>query len=93
MIGSLPSCFGKTLSRALSPAPQEALEVGATCLLLDEDTCATNFMIRDARMQVPALLRCACVKVAALALPPLSRALWVLVFSAMGAGISAVCGS
>lgn len=29
----------------------EALEVGATCLLLDEDTCATNFMIRDARMQ------------------------------------------
>ena len=34
---------------------QEALEVGATCLLLDEDTCATNFMIRDARMQVRAL--------------------------------------
>ncbi len=34
----------------------EALEVGARCLLLDEDTCATNFMIRDARMQrlVPA---------------------------------------
>ena len=31
---------------------QEALEVGATCLLLDEDTCATNFMMRDARMQV-----------------------------------------
>ena len=30
---------------------QEALELGATCLLLDEDTCATNFMIRDARMQ------------------------------------------
>jgi predicted ABC-class ATPase len=29
----------------------EALEVGATCLLLDEDTSATNFMIRDARMQ------------------------------------------
>ena len=29
----------------------EALEVGARCLLLDEDTCATNFMIRDARMQ------------------------------------------
>lgn len=29
----------------------EAVEVGATCLLLDEDTCATNFMIRDARMQ------------------------------------------
>lgn len=29
----------------------EVLEVGATCLLLDEDTSATNFMIRDARMQ------------------------------------------
>lgn len=29
----------------------EALEVGATCLLLDEDTSATNFLIRDARMQ------------------------------------------
>jgi predicted ABC-class ATPase len=29
----------------------EALEVGATLLLLDEDTCATNLMIRDARMQ------------------------------------------
>ncbi|MGD8699139.1 MAG: ABC-ATPase domain-containing protein [Gemmatimonadales bacterium] len=29
----------------------EALEVGATCLLIDEDTSATNFMIRDARMQ------------------------------------------
>lgn len=29
----------------------EALEVGTTVLLLDEDTCATNLMIRDARMQ------------------------------------------
>ena len=29
----------------------EALEGGATALLLDEDTSATNFMIRDARMQ------------------------------------------
>ncbi|MGB0384405.1 MAG: ABC-ATPase domain-containing protein [Ardenticatenaceae bacterium] len=29
----------------------EALEVGATTLLLDEDTSATNFMMRDARMQ------------------------------------------
>lgn len=29
----------------------EALEAGAAALLLDEDTCATNFMIRDARMQ------------------------------------------
>ncbi len=29
----------------------EALELGATALLLDEDTSATNFMVRDARMQ------------------------------------------
>lgn len=29
----------------------EALEVGSQLLLLDEDTCATNLMIRDARMQ------------------------------------------
>lgn len=29
----------------------EALEVGATSLLIDEDTSATNFMIRDERMQ------------------------------------------
>eukprot|EP00928_Gymnodinium_smaydae_P032740 TRINITY_DN23634_c0_g2_i1.p1 TRINITY_DN23634_c0_g2~~TRINITY_DN23634_c0_g2_i1.p1 ORF type:complete len:617 (+),score=63.98 TRINITY_DN23634_c0_g2_i1:73-1923(+) len=28
----------------------EALEVGATVLLIDEDTCATNFMIRDTAM-------------------------------------------
>jgi predicted ABC-class ATPase len=30
----------------------EALEVGARALLLDEDTSATNFMVRDARMQM-----------------------------------------
>jgi predicted ABC-class ATPase len=29
----------------------EAIEVGAECLLMDEDTCASNFMIRDERMQ------------------------------------------
>ena len=29
----------------------EALEVGTRTLLMDEDTCATNFLIRDARMQ------------------------------------------
>ena len=29
----------------------EALEVGTHLLLMDEDTCATNFMIRDHRMQ------------------------------------------
>ena len=34
----------------------EACEAGASCLLIDEDTSATNFMIRDARMRalVPA---------------------------------------
>jgi predicted ABC-class ATPase len=30
---------------------QEALEAGASALLIDEDTAATNFMIRDRRMQ------------------------------------------
>eukprot|EP00808_Paulinella_micropora_P017173 g82721.t1 len=29
----------------------EALELGCSLLLLDEDTCATNFMVRDRRMQ------------------------------------------
>ncbi len=29
----------------------EAIEVGAEVLLMDEDTCATNFMIRDTKMQ------------------------------------------
>lgn len=29
----------------------EAIEAGATGILLDEDTSATNFMVRDARMQ------------------------------------------
>ncbi|NNL86254.1 MAG: ABC-ATPase domain-containing protein, partial [Myxococcales bacterium] len=29
----------------------EALEVGARVLLMDEDTCASNFMIRDERMR------------------------------------------
>ena len=29
----------------------EALELGADTLLFDEDTCATNFLIRDRRMQ------------------------------------------
>lgn len=31
---------------------QEALEAEATALLLDEDTCASNFMHRDDRMRV-----------------------------------------
>jgi predicted ABC-class ATPase len=29
----------------------EAIEMGAEVLLMDEDTCATNFMIRDSKMQ------------------------------------------
>lgn len=29
----------------------ESIEVGAKVLLMDEDTCATNFMIRDSKMQ------------------------------------------
>jgi len=29
----------------------EAIDVGAKVLLMDEDTCATNFMIRDSKMQ------------------------------------------
>ena len=33
----------------------EMLQVGASTLLIDEDTCATNFMIRDRRME--ALIR------------------------------------
>jgi predicted ABC-class ATPase len=43
-----PNASGSTSQAA---AIVEALEVGARALLLDEDTSATNFMIRDARMQ------------------------------------------
>ncbi len=38
-------------STSQAAAIVEALEVDATCLLIDEDTSATNFMIRDARVQ------------------------------------------
>lgn len=38
-------------STSQAAALQEALESGATALLVDEDTSATNFMIRDERMQ------------------------------------------
>ena len=38
-------------STSQAAAIVEALELGASSLLLDEDTSATNFMIRDARMQ------------------------------------------
>ncbi|MFW6388030.1 MAG: P-loop domain-containing protein, partial [bacterium] len=38
-------------STSQAAAIQEALESGANALLVDEDTSATNLMIRDARMQ------------------------------------------
>jgi len=38
-------------STSLAAAILEAVEVGSRFLLLDEDTCATNLLIRDARMQ------------------------------------------
>ncbi|WP_440998182.1 ABC-ATPase domain-containing protein [Arhodomonas sp. SL1] len=38
-------------STSQAAALQEALELGAASLLVDEDTSATNFMIRDERMQ------------------------------------------
>ncbi|MGB5973649.1 MAG: P-loop domain-containing protein, partial [Nodosilinea sp.] len=45
---STPNASGST-SQAASII--EAIEAGATALLVDEDTSATNFMIRDRRMQ------------------------------------------
>jgi predicted ABC-class ATPase len=45
---SSPNASGST---SQSANIMEALELGASCLLIDEDTSATNFMIRDARMQ------------------------------------------
>jgi predicted ABC-class ATPase len=58
-IGTLPGGAGTdwfTTANASGSTSQaaslvEALEAGCRCLLLDEDTSATNFMIRDARMQ------------------------------------------
>ncbi len=58
-IAGLPSGAGTTAfdtadasgSTSQAAAITEALEAGATCLLVDEDTSATNFMIRDARMR------------------------------------------
>lgn len=45
---STPNASGSTSQAA---NVMEALEAGATALLIDEDTSATNFMIRDQRMQ------------------------------------------
>ena len=41
----------RPVPRVRRPVSVEALEAGATTLLIDEDTAATNFMIRDRRMQ------------------------------------------
>ncbi|KAJ1806187.1 hypothetical protein LPJ75_005114, partial [Coemansia sp. RSA 2598] len=38
-------------STSMAASIQEALEAGSSVLLFDEDTCATNFLVRDARMQ------------------------------------------
>ena len=38
-------------STSLAAAVLEAIEVGAEALLLDEDTCSSNLLVRDARMQ------------------------------------------
>ncbi|TFK84096.1 hypothetical protein K466DRAFT_554088 [Polyporus arcularius HHB13444] len=38
-------------STSMAAGVVEALELGADTLLFDEDTCATNFLIRDRRMQ------------------------------------------
>ena len=51
---SVPICFVDLTAAITSiymPPLPEALETGATTLLVDEDTCATNFMIRDQSMQ------------------------------------------
>ncbi len=58
-IGNLPqgrstrAFSSKDASGSTSQAANivEAIEAGATGLLVDEDTSATNFMVRDARMQ------------------------------------------
>ncbi|KAJ2158434.1 hypothetical protein GGF46_003785, partial [Coemansia sp. RSA 552] len=38
-------------STSMAASIQEAIEAGASTLLFDEDTCATNFLVRDGRMQ------------------------------------------
>lgn len=39
------------LNKEILKKKLEAIKVGAKFLLMDEDTCATNFMIRDFKMQ------------------------------------------
>lgn len=58
-VGSLPDGRDTTAfttadasgSTSMAAAVAEALEVGADLLLVDEDTAATNLLVRDARMQ------------------------------------------
>ncbi|KZT22694.1 hypothetical protein NEOLEDRAFT_1119310 [Neolentinus lepideus HHB14362 ss-1] len=52
--GTLTTSFSTTNasgSTSMAAGVMEALELGADLLLFDEDTCATNFLIRDRRMQ------------------------------------------
>jgi len=52
--GKTTTCFSTAdASGSTSQAANimESLEAGGTTLLIDEDTCATNFMIRDAKMR------------------------------------------
>ncbi len=52
--GRTTACFhteNASGSTSQAAAIMEALELGARVLLIDEDTAATNFMIRDRRMQ------------------------------------------
>ncbi|KAJ1968586.1 hypothetical protein IWQ62_001154 [Dispira parvispora] len=59
-IGNLPmkkrtdsfSTLDASGSTSMAANIQENLEMGCTGLLFDEDTCATNFLIRDLRMQM-----------------------------------------
>ncbi len=53
-LGQTTRCFSSrnaSGSTSQAAAIVEALEAGAEGLLIDEDTAATNFLIRDARMQ------------------------------------------
>ncbi|PIA17584.1 hypothetical protein COEREDRAFT_40609 [Coemansia reversa NRRL 1564] len=53
-LGKDTRCFSTTDasgSTSMAASIQEAIEAGASALLFDEDTCATNFLVRDGRMQ------------------------------------------
>ena len=49
--GVIEACFHVSMLTDKAHQPLQALELGADTLLFDEDTCATNFLIRDRRMQ------------------------------------------